>query len=523
MKKIIIALIGFALLASCDDFLVESPKTEIAVDQFFTNADDARGVVNSVYRIGAGAAYYGSGGFGGSDAMMGSYMSGLFDNEGKGERIQGQLAHDLQVDPVNLSQFLGGWWNGMYLAISRANLAITGIENVPQISDSERATLTAEARYFRALNYFFLVKNFGDVPLVLEPTDGLEGIFVERTPSDVVYNQIVEDLEWALNNGQLPDVPFSGGNEGRVTRGAVAALLADVNLQRAGFPVQNTSAYAAAASAARTVINSGTYSLIQHGDNIDGDSAYNRMRSDDSPEYIWSIEYDAGVSDSGYPRITIPGVVRPEGIAYGRTLNMYRPINEIIQLYDPEMDLRVQNRQMYYTSLERDGVVYEFNEYVPYIWYEEQAVFETARGDRNLNITRYSEVLLIAAEAIARTEGVTAEAVGYLADVRSRAYWQTDRQQIVDALSGLSADQFVEEVWKERYRELALDFKAWPDIQRTRQYPTTTEVNPGDATFVNVIGADNNWGQTYQEYHLLFPIPDEEMQRNENLVQNPGY
>jgi len=75
MKKIIIALIGFALLASCDDFLVESPKTEIAVDQFFTNADDARGVVNSVYRIGAGASFYDSGGFGGSNAMMGSYMS----------------------------------------------------------------------------------------------------------------------------------------------------------------------------------------------------------------------------------------------------------------------------------------------------------------------------------------------------------------------------------------------------------------------------------------------------------------
>ena len=523
MKKIIIALIGFALLASCDDFLVESPKTEIAVDQFFTNADDARGVVNSVYRIGAGANFYNSGGFGGSNAMMGSYMSGLFDNEGKGERIQGQLAHDLAVDPVNLSQFLGGWWNDMYLAISRTNLAINGIENIPQIGEAERNSLTAEARYFRALNYFFLVKNFGDVPLVLEPTEGLEDIFVERSPSSAVYSQIVEDLEWALNNGQLPDVPFASGNNGRVTRGTVAALLADVNLQRAGFPVQNTSAYAAAANAARTVINSGTYSLIEHGDNIEGDSAYNRMRTEQTSEYIWSVEYDASISSSGYPRITIPGVVRPDGIAYGRTLNMYRPINEIIQLYDPEQDLRVQNRQMYYTSLEREGTVYEFNEYAPYIWFEEEAVFETARGNNNLNITRYSEVLLIAAEAIAQTEGVTGEAVGYLADVRSRAYWQTDRQQIVNTLSGLSVDQFVEEVWKERYRELALDFKAWPDIQRTQKYPTTTEINPGDATFVDVIGANNNWGQTYQETDLLFPIPDEEMQRNENLTQNPGY
>lgn len=523
MKRFIILLLGFTVLAACDDFLVESPKTEIAVDQFFTSAEDARSVVNSTYRIGAGASFYDSGGFGGSHSMMGGYMSGLFDNEGKGERIQGQLAHDLQIGPVNLSQFFGDWWSGKYLAITRSNLAITRIPDVDVISETERQQLLAEARFFRALNYFSLVKNFGDVPLVLEPTEGLEGIFVERTDSETVYDQIVEDLNWALTNGGLADVPFYE-NEGRVTHGAVAAVLADVHLQMAGYPLQAAGNYVEAANVARSIIQSGTFSLIEHGNNIESESAYNIMRaSEEQDEYIWSIEYDSDISQSQYPRITLPGAIRPSGIAYTRTLNMYRPISQFVQMYNPDDDLRIQNRQIFYTSLNRDGDEIQLGETVPYIWYEEQAVFETARGDMNLNHVKYSEILLIAAEAIARSEGVTAEAVEYLADVRDRAYWETDRATIEASLSGLSDQQFVEEVWKERYRELALDFKVWSDIQRTRQYPVTSSDNPGEVNFVDVIGANNNWGQTFQDFHLLYPIPDEEMQRNENLIQNPGY
>jgi starch-binding outer membrane protein, SusD/RagB family len=524
MKKFLIIAAGLLVFMACDDFLTEKPKTEIAVDQFFDSPDDARSAVNALYRDGAGAGSYDSGGFRGSNVMIGAFMSGLFDNEAKGERIEGQLAHALQQDPVNFNDFAGGWWNAKFRVINRANLVLSRIDDIPLMDEGERRHLTAEARYFRAFNYFSLVKLFGDVPLILEPFEGLEDIFVERQGSDIIYNQIIDDLTWALDNGSFPNTPFGSGNNGRITEGTVATLLAKVHLQRAGYPLQQSGAYADAASAARQVINSGTYSLIEHGGNVDGESAYNRMRvSEQEAEYIWSIEYDGDIAVSQYPRITIPGVIRPSGIQYGRTLNMYRPITAFVRMYDPDNDLRIQNRQIFFTSLEVDGSELQFGEYAPYIWYEEDAIFGNARGTMNLNITRYSEVLLIAAEAIARSEGVTGEAVGYLADVRDRAYWTTNREEIVAELSGLSADQFVEEVWKERYRELALDFVAWPDILRTRQYPTTSADSPGEVTFVNVIGASNNWGQTYQERDLLYPIPDDEMQRNENLTQNPGY
>lgn len=524
MKKLFILTAALLIFTACDDFLTESPKTEIAVDQFFDSPDDARSAINALYRDGSGAGAYGSGGFRGSDVMIGAYMSGFFDNEGKGERIEGQLAHTLQQDPVNFNQFAGGWWNAKFRVINRANLVLSRIDDIQGMNENERQNLTAEARYFRAHNYFSLVRYFGDVPLITEPFEGLTDIFVDRESSDLIYNLIIEDLNWALNNASLPDTPFESGNNGRVTRGAVATLLANVHLQRAGFPLQQNAGYADAATTARQIINSGTYSLIEHGSNVDGESAYNRMRvSEQETEYIWSVEYDGDISVSQYPRITIPGVIRPSGIQYGRTLNMYRPIGAFVRMYDPDEDLRIQNRQLFFNSLEVDGEELEFGEFAPYVWFEEEAIFGNARGTKNLNITKYSEVLLIAAEAIARSEGVTAEAVGYLANVRSRAYWNTDREEIVASLSGLSADQFVQEVWTERYRELALDFVAWHDIQRTRQYPVASETNPGSVSYVNVIGANNNWGQTYSETDLLYPIPDDEMQRNENLTQNPGY
>ena len=157
------------------------------------------------------------------------------------------------------------------------------------------------------------------------------------------------------------------------------------------------------------------------------------------------------------------------------------------------------------------------------MWHNDEALFESGQSGKDLCVYRYAELLLIAAEAIARSEGVTSEAVNYLADVRSRGLWQTDRSDIVAELNTLSVDEFVREVWRERLRELPLEFKIWSDIQRTRKFPVTEEVNKGEINFVDVVGHTNVWGKTFEEKHLLFPISENERQRNPNLLQNEGY
>lgn len=525
MKKLLIILIGLVVLSSCDDFLAEEPLSEMSVDQFFSYPTHAYNAVNILYRSGV-TDYYKTGVYSGSRAMLGGYMTGLFDNDYKGQEFHVQHSQNLTLNGDNLGSYFDGAWDGCYKAISRCNLAINNIPETPDLSDAEIKNLTAQTKFFRAYNYYFLVKTFGDVPLIMDPYSSLENIYVERTASSAVYAQIVEDLKYAVEQGGLEDVamPINGF---RVSKGSAATLLADVYLNMSGFPVQDNK-YADAATVAKSIINSGNYSLIENGA-TESESAYNVIRTSDvEDEYMYSIEYDASIDESYWqPAICYPTEATSWGIfAYSITNNAYRPTNELLWIYDDVKDLRVQNKQFYHSSLtyEEDGAeVTKTFETAPYIWHTDDALFQTGQNNKDIAIYRYAEVLLIAAEAIAKTEGVTAEAIGYLTDVRARAYWQTDRSEVEAELAGLSVDEFVKEVWTERLRELALEYRIWADVQRTHMFPVTTEANKGEVNFVDVVGHTTIWGKTFDEKHLLFPISENERQRNPNLAQNSGY
>ena len=523
MKKLITIMISVTFIltmTSCEDFLEEKPKNQISVNQYFNSPDDVKSVVNSLYGLAAMNRYI-SGDWQ-IEMNLGGFMSGMFENE-RTERPGPYEATHLTLDSKNMDGFMYDWWREGYDAISRANTAIKYIPGVETLSEADANKLLAEARFFRAFNYFFLVKDFGDVPLITDPYESLENIYVSRTPSSQVYDLIIEDLEWALNNGGLPDVLLTD-NGMRITKGVVAATLADVQLQKAGYPLEGgADSYKEAAKAARIVINSNVYSLIPNGNTAD-ESAFNKMRiSENEPEYIFSVEAHEQFRWTWLHILSVPKYAAIPGIISGDVYIGYRPLNEYLRVYNPEVDLRGQNNQIWHNSVERDGVTYDFNgNWAPYTWYDETALYQTNKGGKDVSITLYSEVLLIAAEAIAQSEGVTSEAVGYLADVRSRAYWQTEKSAIVAELAGLSKDQFIKEVWKERLRELPLTYKIWPDIQRTRLYPVTSEANPGEVNFVNVVGHTNPYGATYQEKHLLYPISTRVRERNPELTGN-GY
>lgn len=523
MKKLTVVLLGLFVLSSCTDFLAEEPKTQISVDQYFESPEDARSTVNTLYRDGVPTFYSAGDAYAGATSMMGGYMSGLFDNEYKGQEVHVENMHDLTLDPVNMNTYFGNQWSSLYEAISRANTAIKYVPEVEALSASEESRLMAQARFFRALNYFYLVRVFGDVPLVLEPYESLEDIYVESSEAEQIYDQIISDLEAAEENGGLEQATFPGNNF-RITEGAVQTLLADVHLHKAGYPVQDNESYTNAAEVARSVIQSGVYSLIENGDN-DENSAYNVLRtSDNESEYIYAIEYAEGIEENGWlPSYSYPNrMAALDLFTYSISNNAYGPTDELVNVYDPDEDLRIQEQQFFHSERVIDGESYEFD-LSPYLYHETEALFETNAGVKDINVYRYAEILLIAAESIARSEGVNAEAVGYLAEVRDRAYWNTDQSTIEAELISLSEEEFVEEVWKERLREFALEYKVWFDIQRTRQYPEASENNPGEVEFVDVIGQTNPWGSTFEEYHLLFPIPDDELQRNPELNQNPGY
>lgn len=524
-KKICYFILVFSsfLIASCSSFLEEENRSSLDNESFFANADDAFSAVNSLYRNGFPSFYDAGSAYGGPVIMYGGYISGLFDNQYKGQEKFVQDAQNLAIHPVTNSGQLLNIWEDCYSAISRANTALKRIPDTQGLTEEESAQLMAESRFFRALNYFHLVKMFGRVPLVTAPTQNLDSLYVSQSEVADIYEFMVSDLTAAIDEGGLPDAPMPE-NGFRVSKGSVQALLADVYLNMSGEPVKGDH-YADAAAVAKALITNGAYHLIQ---GTAEETPYDILRtSDNEKEYLYVIEYNEDIADGGWrPIYSFPNEAATWGeFTYNITNLAYRPVDQIFAVYDTENDLRAQEKQYFhteytYTKGPKEGQTVSLGVRAPYFWFEPGALYVTNRSQKDQAHYRLAEIYLIAAEAIAQSEGVTAEAAAYLAAIKARASMNQTEAQISAQLMSLSPEEFVQEVWRERIRELIFENKIWYDITRTRQYPSSSG---GQVSFVPFVGATNPWGKVFTEKNLLLPIPDDELQRNPNLEQNPGY
>jgi hypothetical protein len=536
MKKIIYLTMTVSMifgLVACDDFLEEKPRSNPDANTFFASRADAYASVNILYRKGmpgmlaAQSAYFGS-----RLMFTTGYNTGLIENlTGKGQEQVIARCQMLNVDPVIDNNHIQNIWQGCYEAIVRnANYALENLSSCPGLSETERKQLIGEASFFRALNYFYLVKTFGPVPLILNSYQSLENIFVRRSSEKLIYDQILIDLNEALNAG-LPNRPMPE-NGFRISHGSVLALMADVCLNMAGAPINDASKYADAARYAKDIINNSNYALIQHGADITnpdnwGRSAYNTLRtSDREKEYLYVKEFDRTISSGGAkPVFVLPFEASSWGeFAYPTTNLAWDPDPILHAAYDPVNDLRYQEHQYFYSSYTmrkgtNAGVVREFGKKIPYFWWEEDALINSSISEKDYVHYRLAEIYLIAAEAIVKSGNtVTDEAVNYLASIEARASLNKDFETIKAELSGLSTENFVKEVWTEKIRELLFEFKLWNDISRTRMFPAIINDKFG---FVPLIGAVNPYGATFTEQNIYFPICDQEIQRNPELKESP--
>ena len=135
-------------------------------------------------------------------------------------------------------------WSNLYQTIARANDVIAnvpGIEDVDLTAES-KGEILAEARFIRALSYFYLVRLWGDVPLSLEPVNSAsDPVDLPRVSSEVVLDTIEADISYALS--RLP-VAYSSNSDtrGRATLGAAYALQAHVYAWQANWEAAAASA-----------------------------------------------------------------------------------------------------------------------------------------------------------------------------------------------------------------------------------------------------------------------------------------
>ena len=519
MKKILIIIIvcdNMMSFSACDDFLKEEPKSQLTNVGYYTTEAQAVANVNYLYRTGAirqiasaPSAYLGS------FATVTGMLTGYFSNSYEGQEVVCKYSRELsrQKYTMQISGTVDGVWDACYNAINVANSAIKYIPSIP-MEDSSISKYVAEAKFFRAFNYFYLVKTFGAIPFYTEPYEAAVDMELERTGVEVVYAQIESDLKDAVEI--LPASKFAA-NAHRITKYAAAMLLTNVYMQK--------GKYAEATKYARIVINS-PHKLVMNED-LAMNSAFNKLRSiDDLDEVIYAQEYDNSINTSDWlPSYSCSSNATTVFGTYSIMERVYGPTDRFLNVYSPN-DLRIQPNQFFHWEYTNPNTGKKWSSSTAGCWYyfDEEALLNTGKGTKDWNIYRYAEALLAGAESIAQSEGVTSEAAGYLAQVQARSNMDGKSvEEISSELMKLSKQAFIEACWTERLREFPLEYKIWDDCTRTGMFPVISETDKGKVRYVTLLGAQNAAGATFKESDLLWPISVNEMQRNPNLTQNPGY
>lgn len=473
LKYIFIILV--LSLTSCSDILDDNPRSNITTDNFFNTEEDAVLAVNSIYR-----AIY------------------LQNNHSRPQLfLTIRATDDSELNNLNNFQFdsnYGGYlqqnWRAHYIMINRANLALSEITDM-DINDNVKNRLLGESRFLRGLAYFRLVRFFGDVPLLTEPTTSLDNINIPRTASDLVYTQIIEDLEYAEDNL----LPSSDTEAGRATITAAKALLAKVYLTRENWEL--------AAAYANEIITAGDNRLMDEFPDVFV------PENENNDEIIFAIQYQSGSGRPSYQlRYYLPRNL-PGSPQVARGLGRYLPSEE---LYDSYREGDLRKDWTFFTEYTYQDETVTF----PPHWHkfmDYDGLSNTADNETDFPLLRYADMLLTYAEALNEQNGPTAEAYEALNKVIRRAYGRDINGASDVDITGLTQNEFREEILNQRRWEFAGEYHRWYDLKRTGQLITVMR----------------NWleGQGFleqvPEYKSVYPIPQREMDLNPELEQNPGY
>lgn len=495
-KYTFIALFAGALcLAGCSDFLDESDPSNFTVENYFTKPEHARSSVNAIYLNMRDPIM--NSGFGGADWSMTEFATGLANTD-LGQAVNSYFVKDLRNTSDNT--YGRDYWASYYKGIANANLSI---EKIPTITmdATEAKKLMGEAYFLRAWYYFNLIRLFGNIPLVTESTS-LQSEQLRPSQANVedVYKLIVDDLTTAEAAG-LPWLDASG----KVSQGAVKSLLAKVYLTMAGYPLQKGAAYyELAAKKAEEVIDSKQFKLFSSYDDL-----HNPLKKN-IEENVFMIQFRTQI---------LPGTWQGFIIPYNKNISAYSDETggiyanpDFIKAYDPA-DLRTKEKQFFFTKFTNQAdrnLEVNLGGYFIYKHFDVTAQTTTANSDLNWPLIRYADVLLMYAEASNEVSGPATKAYDALNATRTRAQ--------LASLTGLTKEQFREEVWKERWYELCFENITWFDMVRLRKaFNVTTK------KFDNYVGHKFSYGPVITERELLFPIPTTEIRNNGNLKQNTGY
>lgn len=395
--------VGLILIAfaSCSDIVDKSPLGEQTSENFFQNEAEAIQATNASYQKLRDWNLHVFSFIGLTDIISDDATKGSTPNDAAQLIELDDLTFDAGSGDVN------AWWSGNFQGIYRTNIAILNIPGI-DMNTVLRDRLVAENRFLRAYYYFNLVRGYGGVPLITRPLSPDE-YDQERASKEAIYDQIISDLELAREDLPLKS-EYPAQDLGRATRGAADALLARVYLYLEDYDM--------ALDYATDVIESGEYELLEDYFQIF------TVEGENSSESIFEVQAtDSEEGGTGSQYGQVQGVRGQPNLGWG----FNRPSRDLDAAYE-NGDLRQQATILSPWEELPDGTGLTVVENTNMVddRYNKKAFAPSdhsgGRGNSPVNIRRirYSDVLLIAAEASYRTNNEV-DARRYLNEVRERA------------------------------------------------------------------------------------------------------
>jgi hypothetical protein len=519
MKNSIMAALLLLLLASCKkEFIDLNPPSNLNSSGFYKTESDMNQAVLAAY--GNLRSVYNN-----TFIRLGEIRS---DNTTY-SWLAGNPADDNGVDvfaspllPEN--GYLSSCWNNCYNVILRSNIVIGRIEDVPFKNEQLKKQYLGEAKFVRALMYFWLNRVFGgysktgELLGVLNVTKEItpeEAYAMNRSTLQETYDLVIDDLKYAEEN--LPS-SYSATDVGRVTKWGAKGLLTKVYMTMAGYPLNKSSVYyPLAIQKAEEVINNSGASLVpSYADLFD-------VNKKNSKESLFEVQYQKGgpngATGSPWNNDFAPRFSDKEVVLVGDKGGANAPTGDMSRAYtngDPRKYVSMRDNWVNAKS----GAV-QNERYVRK--YYDVATTGSDNGNNWIEL-RLADIYLLYAEALVRTGGDKNKALLYVNRIRQRAR-NTKGDPAITPPANLLPDYTLADfandnalllaIEKERRVELAFENHRWFDLVRTgraKEVMTAEQQADGYASFA------------WSDDMLIYPIPTTVMQSNPGkITQNKGY
>jgi len=503
-----------ATLTSCDEWLLEPSPGLTRLEDFYSVGKTAIQNTNAAYvplMWEYNSTYF-------PEWFIGDVVS---DDALKGGQSIGDMAdvYDMENFKTNSNNgFLLDYYRAQWQGIARCNLPIQEIAKMtPDSVMTERVQkrLIGELKFLRAMYYFRLVRVFGGVPKVTDPIVSSANWQQNRATVQDIYNLIISDLE-AANSGLWKKSEYTAEDLGRATKGAAQAMLLKAHLYN--------KTYAEAKRWGDSIINSNEYTLVSnYADNF-------TLAGENGPESVFEIQYmEDPTSDYGegfgFTRGSFAVILtRSRSSKLGGGWGFNKPTKNLYNAYEandprrnatilnpsdseietPEQEIYLGSRYLNrkYAMMNDDNSFY--------------AISHATRGPINNKVIRYSDVLLMYAEAACETNQLTA-AKNALEQVRARA---RGNAAILSAFPyGTYADNQADlrkAIRHERRVELAMEGHRWFDLCRWGIAKETMDAYKASES----AEVQQHMAAFIKGTHELFPIPSKEIDLNP-MQQNP--